>query len=118
MICSHDNVGRFGARSGILAKVEPLTIYSTQAKRYRIQTQNERQYESQCWEGRSPDQKAAQTANEHHPRCSEAHQGELFLLPRPLVAYVGTWSRKMTGPRAGEVPQASLLLHWGRLMCV
>jgi hypothetical protein len=64
MICSHDISADSGHPVCILAKVEPLAIYSTQAKGYGIQTQNELQYESQCWEGKTPDQKAAYAARE------------------------------------------------------
>lgn len=55
MICSHDMLVDSGARGGFwyLAKVEPLIssnilLYPTQAKGYRIKTQNEMQYEFQC----------------------------------------------------------------------
>jgi hypothetical protein len=68
--------------SVIEPKIEPLTIYSTQAKGYRIQIQNELQYELQCWEGRSPDQRAACVGH-----CRQRHPPEMFGAPIRKICF-------------------------------
>jgi hypothetical protein len=55
------------------------------------------------------------TAVAHHPRSSETLQEDLFLLPKPLEAYVGS---EDDGAGAGEFPQSVTFAGSGRWLCV
>jgi len=80
MICSHD-IRQIRGAPGILAKVEPLTIYSTQAKGYRIQSPKSSNMNPNAGR-KSPDLMAASVATsstrEARPHIRKTNNQTLF----------------------------------------